>query len=144
VVWKAVALTLARKAGIAVPRWYNAPPRGTMPNLTGVIRALDPALKLALLSLYKSQRRAKVYRPPGESSLPRPRNVRKKFPMPKDRTQKPTANIATESHPNLTEEIRRRVHNLYEERDREDGHDMEDWLRAEAEITGIGVRTVAA
>ncbi len=64
--------------------------------------------------------------------------------MPKDRSEKPTTNIATESHPNVEEEIRRRAHELYEERGREDGHDMEDWLRAEAEITGTGVRTVAA
>ena len=64
--------------------------------------------------------------------------------MPKDRPEKPTTNIASESHPNLEEEIRRRAHELYEERGREDGHDMEDWLRAEAEITGTGVRTVAA
>ena len=64
--------------------------------------------------------------------------------MPRDRTQKPTANIATESRPNLEEEIRRRAHELYEERGREDGHDMEDWLRAEAEITGTGVEAAAA
>jgi hypothetical protein len=64
--------------------------------------------------------------------------------LPKDRTEKPTTNIDTESHPNLEEEIRRRAHELYEERGRKDGHDMEDWLCAEAEITGTGVRTVAA
>ena len=64
--------------------------------------------------------------------------------MRKDRTQKPTANIATESHPNLEEQIRRRAHELYEERGREDGHDMEDWLRAEAEITGTGVKAAVA
>ena len=64
--------------------------------------------------------------------------------MPKDRTQKPTANIATESNPNLEEQIRRRAHELYEERGREDGHDMEDWLRAEAEITGTGVKAAVA
>ena len=64
--------------------------------------------------------------------------------MPKDRTQKPTANIATESHPNLEEQIRRRAHELYEERGREDGHDMEDWLRAEAEITAKNAKTAAA
>jgi len=64
--------------------------------------------------------------------------------MPKDRTQKPTANIAIESHANLEEQIRRRAHELYEERGREDGHDMEDWLRAEAEITGTGVKAAAA
>ena len=34
------------------------------------------------------------------------------------------------------EEIRRRAYELYEARGREDGHDMEDWLEAEAEITG--------
>jgi hypothetical protein len=39
---------------------------------------------------------------------------------------------------NREEEIRCRAYELYEERGREDGHDMEDWLRAEAEITGRG------
>jgi hypothetical protein len=64
--------------------------------------------------------------------------------MPKDRTQKPIANIATESHPNLEEQIRRRAYEIYEERGREDGHDMEDWLRAEAEITSTGAKAAAA
>jgi len=37
----------------------------------------------------------------------------------------------------LTEEyIRERAYQLYEERGRQDGHDMEDWLQAEAEIFG--------
>ena len=64
--------------------------------------------------------------------------------MPKDRTQKPTANIATESHPNLEEQIRRRAYEIYEERGREDGNELDDWLRAEAEITGTGVKAAAA
>ena len=64
--------------------------------------------------------------------------------MPKDRTQKPTANIATESHPNLEEEIRRRAYEIYEERGQEDGRDLEDWLRAEAEITGTSVKAATA
>jgi len=35
----------------------------------------------------------------------------------------------------LTEQlIRVRAYQLYEERGRRDGHDIEDWLRAEAEI----------
>ncbi len=34
----------------------------------------------------------------------------------------------------LDEQIRQRAHQLYEERGREDGHDREDWLQAEAEI----------
>jgi hypothetical protein len=37
----------------------------------------------------------------------------------------------------LTEErIRVRAYRFYEERGCEDGHDFEDWLRAEAEIVG--------
>lgn len=51
---------------------------------------------------------------------------------------------ATESHPNLEEEIRRRAYELYEQRGREDSHDLDDWLRAEAEITAKNVKTAAA
>ena len=37
----------------------------------------------------------------------------------------------------LTEEyIRLRAYQLYEQRGRQDGHDMDDWLQAEAEIFG--------
>jgi Protein of unknown function (DUF2934) len=37
----------------------------------------------------------------------------------------------------LTEEyIRLRAYQLYEQRGRQDGHDMEDWLQAEAEVFG--------
>jgi len=37
----------------------------------------------------------------------------------------------------LTEElIRLRAYHFYEKRGREAGHDLEDWLRAEAEIMG--------
>lgn len=34
------------------------------------------------------------------------------------------------------EQIRQRAHELYEARGREEGHDLEDWLQAEAEILG--------
>jgi hypothetical protein len=34
------------------------------------------------------------------------------------------------------EQIRYRAYELYEERGREGGHDIEDWLAAEAEIIG--------
>ncbi len=64
--------------------------------------------------------------------------------MPRDPTKKPAANIAGESHPNLEEEIRRLAHELYEERGREDGHDLDDWLRAEAAIMGTKVKAAAA
>lgn len=35
---------------------------------------------------------------------------------------------------NIEEEIRHRAYELYEARGRGDGHDVEDWLRAEAEM----------
>ena len=44
----------------------------------------------------------------------------------------------------LEYQIRQRAYELYEARGREDGHELEDWLRAEEEITGKRVRTVAA
>jgi hypothetical protein len=43
-----------------------------------------------------------------------------------------------------TEElIRVRAYQLYEERRCEGGHDLDDWLRAEAEITGKKLATAA-
>jgi len=42
------------------------------------------------------------------------------------------------------EQIRTRAYELYEARDREDGHDVEDWLKAETEITGRTRTEVAA
>ena len=38
----------------------------------------------------------------------------------------------------VAEQMRWRAYELYEERGREDGHEVEDWLRAEAEVTGRG------
>jgi len=45
--------------------------------------------------------------------------------------------------PNLDEEIRRRAYELYEARGREDGRDLDDWLRAEAEITSTALGSAA-
>lgn len=42
------------------------------------------------------------------------------------------------------QKIRERAYQLYQERGRRDGHDVEDWLRAEAEITGSVELAVAA
>jgi Protein of unknown function (DUF2934) len=49
--------------------------------------------------------------------------------------------LVIEPSPNLEEEIRRRAYELYEERGRQDGHDLDDWLRAEAEITAKNAKT---
>ena len=57
-------------------------------------------------------------------------------------TKRQTADVETDQ--NLEQDIRRRAYALYEERGREDGHALEDWLRAEEEITRQKARTVAA
>ncbi len=57
-----------------------------------------------------------------------------------------------EKHPQLIhsdpqqveEAIRTRAYELYEERGRDDGHELEDWLRAEQEVTTRKIRTTAA
>jgi hypothetical protein len=63
--------------------------------------------------------------------------------MPKDPTKKPPATAVSES-PELEVKIRERAYELYETRGREDGHDIEDWLRAEEEIMEQKVRPKAA
>ena len=45
---------------------------------------------------------------------------------------------------NLEETIRVRAYELYEARGREDGRDLDDWLRAEEQVTQQKVRTIAA
>ncbi len=44
----------------------------------------------------------------------------------------------------IEEQIRQRAYELYEERGREDGHDVDDWLRAKDEITAKKSLTIAA
>jgi hypothetical protein len=51
---------------------------------------------------------------------------------------------ATSEPPELQHEIRLRAHELYEARGREDGHELEDWLRAEEEIKEKKVLIIAA
>jgi hypothetical protein len=62
--------------------------------------------------------------------------------MPKDPTKK-TSTAINESQ-ELETQIRERAYELYEARGREDGHDLEDWLRAEEEITQKKRRSIAA
>jgi len=52
--------------------------------------------------------------------------------------------IAINEPQELEHQIRERAYELYEERGREDGHEEEDWLRAEEEITRKKTRTIAA
>jgi len=59
-------------------------------------------------------------------------------------TKKPSTFGHTKVEDDLEEQIRTRAYELYEARGREEGHDLEDWLEAEAEITGTTVTTAAA
>jgi hypothetical protein len=53
----------------------------------------------------------------------------------------PTAVTREPDELELERQISVRAYELYEARGREDGHEKEDWLRAEAEITGRKART---
>jgi len=64
-------------------------------------------------------------------------------PMAKVPAKKPPATVASEPQ-ELENQIRQRAFELYEARGREEGHDLEDWLRAEEEITAKSERAVAA
>ena len=44
----------------------------------------------------------------------------------------------------LEDQIRQRAYELYEERGKEDGHELEDWFRAKEEITTKKFRTATA
>jgi hypothetical protein len=46
--------------------------------------------------------------------------------------------------PELERLIRLRAYELYEERGREDGHELEDWYRAKEELTIKKFRTASA
>jgi len=51
---------------------------------------------------------------------------------------------ATNDQQELEHQIRLRAYELYEARGRKDGHELEDWLRAEAEIAQKNALPIAA
>jgi hypothetical protein len=44
----------------------------------------------------------------------------------------------------IEQQIQQRAYELYEQRGRTDGHDLEDWLQAECEIRGTQANAAAA
>ena len=44
--------------------------------------------------------------------------------------------VSSETPNKVEDQISRRAYEFYEARGRENGHDVEDWLRAEAEVVG--------
>lgn len=55
--------------------------------------------------------------------------------MKKQHTTKVESQGELQSPEELEEKIRQRAHELYELRGREHGHDLNDWLEAELELT---------
>ena len=60
-------------------------------------------------------------------------------PTPQRATKQPAAFTA-----DLREQIRRRAYQLYEQRGRENGRDLDDWLQAESEVTRKKAKTANA
>jgi hypothetical protein len=59
--------------------------------------------------------------------------------------KKPSATATNEAQDlELEYQIRHRAYELYEERGRENGHELEDWFRAKEEITIKKFRTASA
>jgi hypothetical protein len=88
---------------------------------------------------------------PGKKNLSAPPSwyfARKKLgrsiSMPNPATKTPQTLGRTAAEANIEEEIRIRAYELFEARGRGDGHDVEDWLEAEADITDRTKRAQAA
>ena len=65
-------------------------------------------------------------------------------PAPAKPARLMTASQTTGSIPDLQEQIRRRAYELYEERGKDDGHELADWLRAESEVTPAKSKAMTA
>ena len=63
--------------------------------------------------------------------------------MTKELGKKPATSELVEPE-TLEDQIRARAYELYAERGKEDGNDLEDWLRAEAELTSSKHRSAAS
>lgn len=58
-------------------------------------------------------------------------------------TRKPLARVAGDPQ-KVEHQIRQRAYELYAQRGGEEGQELEDWLRAEEEITGKKARAASA
>jgi hypothetical protein len=68
----------------------------------------------------------------------RPEEIEKKPSTLAPKSDEPTVLIPTE------QQIRQRAYELYEQRGRTDGHDLDDWLQAEREIKGRQAKAARA
>jgi hypothetical protein len=60
------------------------------------------------------------------------------------RSPQRTTNQTTASSSEIHEQIRLRAHELFEQRGRNDGHELGDWLQAESEVTQQKAKEVGA
>lgn len=51
--------------------------------------------------------------------------------------------VLQRTHEEVQQRIKERAYELFEERGREHGHDVDDWLRAETEVLNETTRNVA-
>ncbi len=56
----------------------------------------------------------------------------------------PFTKVQKDTPPDLQQAIKLRALELYEQRGREAGHELDDWLQAEAELTQRRTKTIAA
>lgn len=63
--------------------------------------------------------------------------------MPPEAFKKPAATVTANSKAFLEEDVRSRAFELYEKRGREDGHEVDDWLSAEAELIEAAAKAAA-
>ncbi|HKS74757.1 MAG TPA: DUF2934 domain-containing protein [Terriglobales bacterium] len=59
-------------------------------------------------------------------------------------TKQETPGTLDQASPQLEQQIRSRAYELYEQRGRTDGYEVDDWLRAETEITSGKPKAIAA
>ena len=67
-----------------------------------------------------------------------PDEIEKKPSTPAPKSDEPTVLIPME------QQIQQRAYELYEQRGRTDGYDLDDWLQAEIEIKGTQANAAAA
>jgi Protein of unknown function (DUF2934) len=60
-----------------------------------------------------------------------------------DRPNSQTKPEVTESAIDLQEQVRCRAYELYEKRGKEDGHEIDDWVQAESEVTAGTTKAAA-
>ena len=64
--------------------------------------------------------------------------------MPSKPTSTNQLKTQTEITAELEQAIRLRAYELFEQRGRQDGHDLEDWLQAQTELTTQRKKSIAA